>query len=69
MRKSLVFGILKDFREEFNTEERVEKLLFIEKVEKGIKDAEEGRTIPLEEAKKDLRINGQQNKHIRNCLC
>jgi predicted transcriptional regulator len=52
MKKSKVIQTLEDFPEEFNTEELIEKLLFIEKVEKGLKDISEGKTIPMEEVKR-----------------
>lgn len=52
MKKSKVIQTLEDLPEEFNTEELIEKLLFIEKVEKGLKDINEGKTIPMEEVKR-----------------
>ena len=51
MNKSRVIETLDSLPDEFDTEALIEKLLFIEKVEKGIKDASEGRTISLQEAK------------------
>ncbi|HYG40027.1 MAG TPA: hypothetical protein VD908_15475 [Cytophagales bacterium] len=52
MRKSRVIETLDSLPEEFNTEELIEKLLFIEKVEIGMKDVSEGKTMSIEEAKK-----------------
>ena len=51
MRKLKVIGTLDQMPEEFNIEELVEKLLFIEKVEKGIHDASSGNTMSLRDAK------------------
>ncbi len=57
MNKSRVIETLDSLPDEFDTEALIEKLLFIEKVEKGIKDASEGRTMSLQEAK--LRLNSR----------
>ncbi|HZY36898.1 MAG TPA: hypothetical protein VFE53_09635 [Mucilaginibacter sp.] len=43
MKKHTVIETLDLFEEEFDTELLIEKLLFIEKVEKGLKDAEGGK--------------------------
>jgi hypothetical protein len=52
MKKHTVIETLDSFEEEFDTELLIEKLLFIEKVEKGLKDVEEGKVIEYTEAKK-----------------
>jgi hypothetical protein len=52
MKKHTVIETLDSFEEEFDTELLIEKLLFIEKVEKGLKDVEEGKVIEYKEAKK-----------------
>ena len=52
MNKAKVIETLNSLPEEFRTEELIERLLFIEKVEKGLQDAAEGRTIPFEEVRK-----------------
>ena len=54
MKKDKVLETINLLPEEFSLEELVEKLLFIEKVEKGFKDAKEGRTIGLKDAKQML---------------
>ena len=54
MKKDKVLETIDHLPEEFSLEELVEKLLFIEKVEKGFKDAKEGRTIGLKDAKQKL---------------
>lgn len=62
MNKYKVIETLDHLPDEFNVEELVEKLLFIEKVEKGIKDSEEGNTIGLQEAKQKMANKWQTSK-------
>ena len=45
MRREQVIETIKDLPNEFDLETVIEKLIFIDKVEKGIKQAEEGKTI------------------------
>jgi hypothetical protein len=52
MKKHTVIETLDSFDDEFDTERLIEKLLFIQKVEKGLKDVEEGKVIEYEDAKK-----------------
>ena len=47
MKKYKVIEILNHLPDEFDVEELVEKLLFVEKVEKGMQDAEEGKAMSL----------------------
>ena len=54
MNKSKVIETLEKLPEEFSTEELIEKLLFVEKVEKGLKDFEEGKTIQLSEVRERI---------------
>jgi hypothetical protein len=54
MKKHKVIETLDQLPEEFNLEDLVEKLLFIEKVEKGIQEANRGKTMALFEAKNKL---------------
>jgi len=51
MKKNTVIETLDSFEDEFDPELLIEKLLFVEKVEKGIKDAEEARVLDFKEAK------------------
>lgn len=60
MNKSKVLETLDTLPKEFSTEELIDKLLFVEKVEKGLVDANEGKVISLEEAKN--RINKKWSK-------
>ncbi|MDA0196381.1 MAG: hypothetical protein O2887_17480 [Bacteroidetes bacterium] len=54
MNKSKVIETLDQLPEEFSTEELIDKLIFIEKVEQGINDVEEGKVISMDEAKERL---------------
>ena len=55
MKKSKVIETLDTLPEDFKAEELIERLIFIDKVEKGLQEVEEGRTISLEEAKERVR--------------
>jgi predicted transcriptional regulator len=54
MRKQQVLATVDALPDEFLAEELIERLIFMEKVDKGMRDAEEGRTITLQEAKERL---------------
>ena len=51
MKKTMVIETLSAFDDEFDAEALIERLLFIEKVEKGLKDIEEGRVLGINEVK------------------
>lgn len=51
MKKHTVIETLDSFEDEFDTEKLIERLLFVEKVEKGIKDVNEGKVLDYKEAK------------------
>jgi len=51
MKKALVIEILSYFDDEFDAEALIERLLFIEKVEKGMQNVKEGRVVDLNDAK------------------
>lgn len=51
MRRDRVIETIKELPTEFDLETVIERLIFIDKVEKGLKQAEEGRTISHEEVK------------------
>lgn len=55
MNKSKVIETLETLPEEFTTEQLLDKLLFIEKVERGMKDVQEGKVMSLEETKDRIR--------------
>jgi len=52
MRKDVVIQTLESLPSEFNIEELVEKLLFLEKVEKGLDDSKNNRIVEIDHAKK-----------------
>ncbi|MFI5137159.1 MAG: hypothetical protein ACHQIM_04975, partial [Sphingobacteriales bacterium] len=52
MKKNTVIETLDSFEDEFDTEKLIERLLFVEKVEKGLKDVEEGKVLDYKETKK-----------------
>lgn len=62
MKKTKVIETLKDLPDEFNLEELVEKLLFIEEVEKGVEDVSKGKTMDLKEAKRKIQDKWQISK-------
>jgi len=51
MKKALVLETLTSFDDEFDAEKLIERLLFIEKVEKGLQDVKEGKVLNLNEVK------------------
>ena len=52
MTKEIVAAAIKNMPQEFDMDQLFERLIFIEKVETGLKEIEEGKTIPLDEVKK-----------------
>jgi hypothetical protein len=54
MKKALVIETLSSFEDEFDAEELIERLLFIEKVEKGLDDVKEGRVVDYSAAKQNF---------------
>ena len=55
MTRDKAIETIKDFPSEFELEELIEKLIFIDKVEKGLKQIAEGKTVAHEDAKRRLR--------------
>lgn len=60
MNRTKVLETLDQLPVEFSTEELIDRLLFVEKVEKGIKDVEEGKVVSLDQAK--VRFNSKWSK-------
>lgn len=54
MKKDTVIAILNDFDDEFEIEKLVKQLLFIDKIEKGLKDVEQGKVLDYEKVKRDF---------------
>lgn len=52
MTKEKVLEAIKDMPKDFQLDELIDKLIFIEKVEEGIKQVSEGQGVPHEEVKK-----------------
>lgn len=52
MRRERVIETINKLPNEFDLETVIERLIFIDKVEKGLKQAEEGKTISHDEVKK-----------------
>lgn len=53
MKKNVVIEVLDSFEDEFDTEKLIQKLLFIENVEKGLKDIDEGRVRTFNDVKQE----------------
>jgi hypothetical protein len=51
MKKHTVIETLDSFEDEFDAEKLIEKLLFIEQVEKGLKDVQDGRVLEYKDVK------------------
>jgi len=51
MKKSTVIETLDSFEDEFDAERLIEKLLFVEKIKKGLKDVDEGKVLNYAEVK------------------
>ncbi len=54
MTKKFVATAIEDLPQEFDLDELIGRLIFIAKVEEGLKDVNEGRTITHEEMKKKI---------------
>lgn len=51
MKKNQVLDTLNSLPEEFDAEQLIERIIFIDKVEQGLKDGREGKVMSLDEAK------------------
>ena len=51
MKRDKVMDTVKEFPKEFELEELIEKLVFVEKVEKGLLQLKKGKTITHEKVK------------------
>ena len=54
MKKNTVIAILDDFDDEFEIEKLLRQLLFIDKIEKGLKDVEQGKVLDYEKVKQNF---------------
>lgn len=51
MKRDKVMETVKEFPQEVNLEELIERLVFVEKIEKGLEQLKEEKTIPHEHVK------------------
>ncbi|MCB0698090.1 MAG: hypothetical protein KDC07_12045 [Chitinophagaceae bacterium] len=52
MTKEKVLDVIKDMPKDFQLDELIERLMFIEKVEEGIRQVNEGQAVSHEDVKK-----------------
>lgn len=52
MTKETAAAAIKEMPQQFDVDELIEKLIFIENVEEGLKQIDEGKKIPLAEVEK-----------------
>ena len=55
MKKSKVIETLGNLPQEFSTEELIDRIIFIDKIEKGLQDVENGKTYSLQEVREKLK--------------
>ena len=51
MKREKILETVKEFPQEFDLDEFIERLIFVDKVEKGLKQVDEGKTISHETVK------------------
>ena len=51
MKRDKVIDTVKEFPKEFELEELIERLVFVEKVEAGLSQLKKGKTVPHEKVK------------------
>lgn len=51
MKRDKAIETVKEFPQEFELEDLIERLVFVEKVEKGLQQVQQGKTIPPEQVK------------------
>ena len=52
MRRDKAIETMKEFPQEFELKELIERLVFVEKVEKGLQQVEQGKTVSHEKVRK-----------------
>jgi hypothetical protein len=55
MRKDVVIETMKGFPQEFNLDDLIEKLVFMDKVEKGLQQVKEEKTVSHENLKDKIK--------------
>lgn len=51
MKRDKAIETIKELPQEFDLDELIERLVFVEKVEKGLAQLEEGKTVPHDQVK------------------
>jgi len=51
MKRDKAIETIKELPQEFDLDDLIERLIFVEKVEKGLEQLDEGKTVPHEKAK------------------
>jgi hypothetical protein len=51
MKRDKVIETVKELPQEFDLDELIERLVFVEKVEKGLEQIKEGKTVPHEQVR------------------
>lgn len=51
MKRDKAIETVKEFPQEFELEDLIERLVFLEKIEKGLQQVEQGKTVPHEKVK------------------
>jgi len=51
MKRDKAIETVKEFPQEFELEDLIERLVFVEKVEKGLQQVQQGKAIPHEQVK------------------
>jgi predicted transcriptional regulator len=54
MKKATVTKVLNELPREFSFDELMERLIVIEKIDEGLKDIDEGKTVSHQNAKKQI---------------
>ncbi len=52
MKRDKAIETIKELPPEFDLDDLIERLIFVDKVEKGLKQLDEGKTVPHDEVKK-----------------
>ncbi len=55
MKKEKAIATIEKMPEEFDLEELIERLIVINKIEKGLKDSEEGKVVPHDQVKEMIK--------------
>lgn len=55
MKREKAIEAIREFPQEFDLEDLIEKLILVEKVEKGLKQLDEGKTITHQEVKDKIK--------------